>query len=227
MKRNISSIVSGAGWIAGFITALFKALRNLGVSEEAIHGLAAETDAGTMMVERIAGVIKAFSDVSIRTLAVETIATPTHAALSWNLWIEDRAADEETYSLSLSIAEDPVLCCTTHQVLDLVLVQFTNPALGGIVKCDVDACFSALGLSHAGVGALLQLTKTLEDLDEAGAFVTYGEVGASELKSFCMSRMDDGQKFAMTARSEGYIYTVKLGFTFVGVRIRQVVRLRQ
>lgn len=55
MKKNVSAIVSGAGWIGGFAEGLIKALREHGISDEVIHSLA--TDNGELPIGKIADVL--------------------------------------------------------------------------------------------------------------------------------------------------------------------------
>lgn len=54
MARNISAIVSGAGWLASFADALFKALRERDISDEEVHRLAADTKEGKALIGKIA-----------------------------------------------------------------------------------------------------------------------------------------------------------------------------
>ncbi len=54
-KKNVSDIVSGAGWIASFASELIKALRERGVSDEDIHSFV--TEEGKSLVDRIADVL--------------------------------------------------------------------------------------------------------------------------------------------------------------------------
>lgn len=51
-KKNVSAIVSGAGWIASLADGLIKALRERGVSDEAIHSLV--TEGGELPIGKIA-----------------------------------------------------------------------------------------------------------------------------------------------------------------------------
>ena len=51
-KKNVSAIVSGAGWIGSLADGLIKALRERGVSDEAIHGLV--VDGGELPIGKIA-----------------------------------------------------------------------------------------------------------------------------------------------------------------------------
>lgn len=52
MKKNVSLVVSGAGWIGGLVDRLIKALRERGVSDEAIHSLV--VDGGELPIGKIA-----------------------------------------------------------------------------------------------------------------------------------------------------------------------------
>ena len=54
-KKNVSAIVSGAGWIGSFATELIKMLRERGVSDEDIHSLV--TEKGKLPVSKIADVL--------------------------------------------------------------------------------------------------------------------------------------------------------------------------
>ena len=54
MAKNISAIVSGAGWLASFADALFKALRERQISDEDVHRLAADTKEGRVLIGKIA-----------------------------------------------------------------------------------------------------------------------------------------------------------------------------
>lgn len=54
-KRNVSAIVSGAGWIASFTNELIKALRERGISDNDIHSLV--TEEGNLLVGKIADVL--------------------------------------------------------------------------------------------------------------------------------------------------------------------------
>lgn len=51
-KKNVSAIVSGAGWIGGLADGLIKTLRERGVSDEAIHSLV--TEGGQLPIGKIA-----------------------------------------------------------------------------------------------------------------------------------------------------------------------------
>lgn len=54
-KKNVSAIVSGAGWIASFASELIKTLRERGVSDNDIHSLV--TEEGKLPVGKIADVL--------------------------------------------------------------------------------------------------------------------------------------------------------------------------
>lgn len=54
-KKNVSVLVSAAGWIGGFMDKLVIALRNYGVSDEQIHALV--TQEGDAFVNKMANVI--------------------------------------------------------------------------------------------------------------------------------------------------------------------------
>lgn len=54
-KKNVSLIVSGAGWIGSLTDMLIRALRERGVSDGAIHGLVVE--GGDLPIEKIADVL--------------------------------------------------------------------------------------------------------------------------------------------------------------------------
>lgn len=61
MAKNISSIISGAGWLAGFADNLIKSLRERGVPDEDIHRLAADTKEGKALISKIVDI---FAEVS-------------------------------------------------------------------------------------------------------------------------------------------------------------------
>lgn len=57
-KKNVSLVVSGAGWIGGFAEGLIKALREREISDEAIHSLV--TEGGKLPIAKIADVLADF-----------------------------------------------------------------------------------------------------------------------------------------------------------------------
>lgn len=59
-KKNVSAIVSGAGWIAGFTDALLKGLKKHRVDDEAIHALVSEDGSiyGDKVAEVLAGLMR-------------------------------------------------------------------------------------------------------------------------------------------------------------------------
>ena len=57
-KKNISLLVSAAGWISGLVEKLVSALRERGITDEEIHALVTET--GKELIGKIADVIAEF-----------------------------------------------------------------------------------------------------------------------------------------------------------------------
>jgi hypothetical protein len=57
-KKNVSLLVSAAGWIAGLVEKLVNALRERGVTDEEIHGLV--TEKGDALIGKIADTIAEF-----------------------------------------------------------------------------------------------------------------------------------------------------------------------
>lgn len=55
MKKNVSAIVSGAGWIGSFADGIIRELRNRNVPDEAIHSLVVE--GGELPIGKIADVL--------------------------------------------------------------------------------------------------------------------------------------------------------------------------
>ena len=55
MAKNISVLVSAAGWIGGFIDKLVKALRERGISDEEVHALV--TERGEQLFAKIADAV--------------------------------------------------------------------------------------------------------------------------------------------------------------------------
>lgn len=53
MAKNISGIISGAGWLASFADALIKAAWERGIPDEEIHRLAADTKEGKALIAKI------------------------------------------------------------------------------------------------------------------------------------------------------------------------------
>ena len=53
MAKSISSIISGAGWLASFADNLIKTARERGVPDEDIHRLAADTKEGKVLISKI------------------------------------------------------------------------------------------------------------------------------------------------------------------------------
>ncbi len=70
-RKDVTAIVSGAGWIAGFADKLIRELRERGVSNEQIHSLV--TDEGEVPVGKIADVLIAecFKPAFSRDMAKE------------------------------------------------------------------------------------------------------------------------------------------------------------
>jgi hypothetical protein len=58
MKKNVSLLVSAAGWIAGLVEKLINALRERGVTDEQIHALVTEN--GSELIGEIADAIAEF-----------------------------------------------------------------------------------------------------------------------------------------------------------------------
>ena len=64
MAKSISSIISGAGWLASFADNLIKTARERGVPDEDIHRLAAETREGKALISRIVDIFAEASQKS-------------------------------------------------------------------------------------------------------------------------------------------------------------------
>jgi len=86
-RKNVSAIVSGAGWIGSFASELIKALRKRGVSDEDIHSLV--TEEGKLPVSKIADVL-----AEIVRAKKDQILIAADVAGGW---IEEMVAREKEY----------------------------------------------------------------------------------------------------------------------------------
>lgn len=87
-KKNVSMIVSGAGWIASFADSLIKALRERGVSDEDIHSLVVE--GGELPIGRIANALVGFVK-SIFHITTGKYSATEEAVKAGNYdWADDR-----------------------------------------------------------------------------------------------------------------------------------------
>lgn len=57
-KKNVSAIVSGAGWIGGFANLLVQEMRRQGWSDESIHALVTESKPEEQSIQKIVSLLK-------------------------------------------------------------------------------------------------------------------------------------------------------------------------
>ena len=171
MKKNVSAIVSGAGWIGSFADGLIRELRKRDISDEAIHSIVVE--GGELPIGKIAD---ALAEVIQRAKNIFSLT------INYTRTIEDgvKAGKYDWANSDITTNHFPSKETGTKEV-SIELIHFGQDKTTDEVLSELDK----KGLRPATLKELLALGEKHPDLQREFLIVAFGSVWQDADDRYC------------------------------------------